>query len=282
MTSGVIGAAACGGKKAAPIGPGAASIVPAPAPGAGPAPAPAPPAAPPASPGFSIPELGNVDDFSIPDLISDLFKIATGEEIIHDRKHGGLPADPAKEAGKTNPCGDDVKPDDECGSPQLPNTVVNWTGSDRGEGMTANPLTKCGPQGSDPSIRLPAWQCIDAANENKFWVHAHLLHGRSSKNDLHGPGNRANNLILTDKSLNGLMSSRVEQDAIGRVHNQNQTLSYSVQAQHMANNGDRRYFADGMRIDLDRIDPVTRAVTESIFHDTIRSNNQRPVPSTCT
>lgn len=287
VTSGEIGAAACGGGTAAgalglptPGGAPPAQVVPGPgggstggATGAGPAPA--------AGTGLSHLELGNVETIGIPGLISDLFHMATSDREVHDRHHG-LPDDPARAAGRENPCGEDVRPDDECGSPQLPNTVMSWTGSDRGEGMLAEPLTKCGPQGTDPSIRLPAWACIDAAHENSFWVHAHLLHGRSGKNDLHGPGNLPQNLILTDKSLNGLMSSRVEQGAINRIHQQGQTLSYRVDAQHVANSGDRRYFADGMRITLNRIDPVTRAVTENIFNDTIRSNNQRPIPSTCT
>ena len=229
--------------------------------------------------------------FFVMSLLSD----AAGKEVIHDKKHGGLPADPAKEAGEENPCGHDVKPDDQCGSPQLPNTVAIWTGSDRGETMTANPLTKCGPDGSDPTIRLPGHQCIrnapkpvDGARETDFWVHAHLLHGVSGKDDLHGPGNRPENLIITDKSLNTLMSTRVENGttsnpgAIPRIHQQNQTLSYRVAPVHVADSGDKRFFATGMRIDLDRIDPVTRAVTESIFHDTIISNKPRAIPANCT
>ena len=103
----------------------------------------------------------------------------------------------------------------------------------------------------------------------------------TGKGDLHRPGNEAKNLIITDGSLNTRMSTRVEQDAIRRVHGQDQTLSYRVEALHVANSGDRRYFADGMRISLDRIDPVTRRVTESIFHDTIVSGKPRPIPSNC-
>ena len=169
-----------------------------------------------------------------------------------------------------------------CGSRQLPDTEAHWTGTDRGEIVSANPLTKCGPPGSDPSIRLPGWQCIRDAGDSAFWREAHLLHGVTGKDDLHGPGSEPNNLIITDGSLNTLMSTRVEQDAIRRVHRQDQTLSYRVEALHVANSGDRRYFADGMRIDLDRIDPVTRTVTDRIFHDTIVSGKPRPIPSNCT
>jgi outer membrane protein OmpA-like peptidoglycan-associated protein len=170
----------------------------------------------------------------------------------------------------------------QCGSRQLPDTQAHWTGADRGETMTANPLTRCGPPGSDPSIRLPGWQCIRDAGDSAFWREAHLLHGVTGKDDLHGPGNEAKNLIITDGSLNTLMSARVEQDAIRRVHRQSQTLSYRVEALPVANIGDRRYFADGMRIDLDRIDPVTRTVTDRIFHGTIVSGKPRPIPPNCT
>jgi outer membrane protein OmpA-like peptidoglycan-associated protein len=171
-----------------------------------------------------------------------------------------------------------------CGSRQLPDTQAHWTGTDRGEGMTANPLTRCGPHGSDHDnsvMTLPGWQCIDSAGQNSLWVHAHLLHGKSGSPDLHGPGNQPENLILTDKSINGLMSSRVEQPAIQRTL-QNQTLSYQVNALPMANTGDKRYFADGMYISLNRIDPITRQTTETIFTDTIRSGTRRQPPLTCT
>lgn len=197
-----------------------------------------------------------------------------------------LPKDPAKKAKKENPCGD-VDPEDECGSDQLPITVVSFTGSTRGESMTANPLTKCrgnttgaGP----PRTRLPGFACIRNAPqppiETDFWVHAHLLHGKTGSRDLHGP-DEPRNLIITDKSINGLMSTRVEQNAISRIHNNDEVLSYSATARHAGTTADRRFFADGMQMDVDRIDPVTGTVLESIFHGMIVSNTQRPIPANC-
>jgi len=192
--------------------------------------------------------------------------------------------DPAKASGQSNPCGGAVQPSDKCGTPQLPMTVFNLTGSDRGESMTANPLTKCGSPGSSPSVRLPGQNCIDAApgKETNFWVRAHLLRGLGGgQPDLHGPGNRAANLIMTDKSLNLNMFRQVESTALQRVA-QNEVLAYTVQAQHVADSGDRRFFADGMVMTLVRIDPLTGNILETIFTGTAVSTKPRPIPTNCT
>ncbi|MFQ5881378.1 MAG: DUF4157 domain-containing protein [Candidatus Methylomirabilales bacterium] len=226
---------------------------------------------------FPLIDAGAID---LADLLSWLFRVAAD-----DRKFPVLPPDPAKAANSDNPCGD-VEPEDECGSPTLPLTHVSFTGSDRGERMVANPLTKCrgnttgaGP----PRTRHPGWNCIVQApgNETDFWVHAHLLHGKTGARDLHGP-DEPRNLIITDKSINRLMFTRVERDAIDRTHNQDQVLSYRVTARHLSSSGDRRYFADGMAITLNRIDPLTGQIIENIFSGTITSGVQRPVPANCT
>src|SRR5262249_34228218 len=122
VTKGEIASAACGGSAAAAaLGPVAAGVTSGAGAGAGSsagaAPGPAASAVPAA--GLSHVQLGNVDTLSIKGMVTDLFKLADQSEVIHDKKHGGLPADPAKDAGKENPCGD-VKPDDECGSKKLP------------------------------------------------------------------------------------------------------------------------------------------------------------------
>ena len=175
-----------------------------------------------------------------------------------------------------------------CGDPDLPWTQASWKGADRGERMTAEPLTRCGSQGSNPLIDLPGWRCLenapkppDGKRETDFWVHAHLLHGRSYGPDLHGPGDDPRNLILTDKSINIRMYLDVEQHAIDRAHWLDQTLSYSVAPRHMANSGDKRYFADGMRITLKRIDPLTRQALAILYDGTITSSKGRTPPGNC-
>lgn len=195
----------------------------------------------------------------------------------------GPPADPAAASHQANPC--PVRPKLECGVPQLPFTKVDFAGSDRGEKMLAEPLTRCGPPGSRPSIHLPGWSCIekDGPNETDFWVHAHLLHGLGGGSaDLHGPGNDPRNLIISDKSLNLRMFNAAERTAIERAYDQDQVLSYLVEPEHVANTGDRRYFADAMDITLKRIDPVTHAVLEEIFKGTVESRKPRAIPSNCT
>jgi len=176
-----------------------------------------------------------------------------------------------------------------CGDPDLPWTRASWNGADRGEHMTAEPLTRCGPQGSDPIIDLPGWGCIenaqkppDGRRESDFWVHAHLLHGRFYGPDLHGPGSDPRNLILTDKSINIRMYLDVERLAIARAHWLDQTLSYTVEPHHMAQSGDKRYFADGMRITLKQIDPLTRQALAILYDGTVTSSKKRIPPTNCT
>jgi len=172
----------------------------------------------------------------------------------------------------------------QCGDPELPWTSFRLAGSDRGEHMVANPLTKCGPSGSRPSIRLPGWSCIQAAlgNETAYWVHAHLLHGLGGGNmDLHGPGDDPRNLIITDKSLNYWMWRDVEAVAISLAHIHDRTLSYEVTPAHVSNSNDRRYFSDRMNITLKEIDPLTRAALRVLYNGPVTSSNQRPVPPNC-
>jgi len=171
-----------------------------------------------------------------------------------------------------------------CGDPELPWTQVTPTLSDRGEKVVANPLTRCGPPGSSTDtsrFALPAWACVQASGKNDFWVHAHLLHGKSGAPDLHGPGDKAWNLILADKSINGTMYGFAEERAIiGTL--QDQTFSYVVEPVHVADTGDRRYFAKGMKINLNRIDPVTHQVLQPIYNDTVTSGTNEPIPDKCT
>ncbi len=171
-----------------------------------------------------------------------------------------------------------------CGDPELPWTSFTLDGADRGERMRANPLTRCGPPGSAPSIHLPGWNCLQAApgNETAYWVHAHLLHGLGGgKMDLHGPGGDPRNLILTDKSLNYRMWRDVEALAISLAHIHERTLSYEVTPSHVSDFNDRRYFSDRMNISLNEIDPITRVALRVLYSGTAVSSNQRQIPANC-
>jgi outer membrane protein OmpA-like peptidoglycan-associated protein len=201
------------------------------------------------------------------------------------------PSGPPTDAGVPRPAGVEDQPQPEpqpeeqidCGHPLLPWTLVTHTGIDRGERIVANPLTRCGPHGTSTDLSkfvLPGWACITAANRNAFWVHAHLLHGKDGAPDLHGPGDQAWNLILTDKSININMYNAAEEKAITGTQ-QDQTFYYSVEATHMSDTGDRRFFADGMRIVLNRIDPVTGRILQVIYDSTITSGTRQVPPSNC-
>jgi hypothetical protein len=241
ITKGEIGSAACGGKTAAaalglpaPSGPPAGLATP------GPSALPSPLSA---GAGLSHAEMGKVDTLSIKDIIADLFKLATQDEVVHDKKHGGVPADPAKDVGKENPCGN-VKPDDECGSKKLPLTHVSFSPGPLGQGgrIKASPLTKCAgnTEGSEPDSHIYEAQFDCIANSCKpivpsadcnanDWLRGHILHGKTSKSgprNLHGPGDDIRNLIIIDQSLNQKMRSGVEGEILTRVHNKNEVLWY--------------------------------------------------------
>jgi hypothetical protein len=195
----------------------------------------------------------------------------------------GVQAGPAVAAGLGTAT--QTKTKHQCGDPELPWTSVSLASGDRGSYMKAEPLTRCGPPGSRPSIHLPGWSCIQAApgTETDYWVHAHLLHGKGGGSmDLHGPGNDPSNLILTDKSLNYWMWRDVEALAISRAHLHNETLSYEVTPKHVSNANDRRYFADEMQITLKQIDPITRNMIALLWSNPVRSRNPRTIPANCT
>lgn len=168
-----------------------------------------------ADPSFIAPAIG------IAALLATLFAAANP-----DVDTPTLPADPARESNSTNPCGGDV-PDEDCGSQRLPLTHVDFFPGPQGQGgrVKASPLTRCegNTHGSQPdqSIYATQFACIRNAGEGGRWVRAHLLHGETSGSgprNLHGPGDDMRNLIITDKSLNGTMSSRAERPALDRVH----------------------------------------------------------------
>jgi len=117
----------------------------------------------------------------------------------------------------------------------MPLSMVTFSPGSLGQGgrVKASPLTKCPGNtiGSPPSgsIYRQEFDCINAAGQLGSWVRAHILHGQTSSSgpfNLHGPGNDARNLIITDKSLNGQMSRNAEMPVINRVYGTNAVMWY--------------------------------------------------------
>ena len=267
VTSGVIGPARCGGASAGPAVGGASSAAP-PALLLGSGPGSTPGAAPaaPAAGGDAGPDLG-ITQLSVPDTIKDLIKLAGGHEVVKEKDHG-LPDDPAAVAKKKTGC--KVKRDPKCGTKALPDSrvPVRDTGS-KGQGrhVRSSPLTKCegDTKGSAPKIRFPPWDCIKrkdpetGVGETALWVHAHLLHGRTSGSgdkNLHGPGVEWN-LIISDKKINGEMSRDVEQPVIGRVFDSSEVLWYDTTVDYMDGGGDMDYFAKRITVSYGKYDTDT-------------------------
>ena len=127
---------------------------------------------------------------------------------------------------------EEPKPEDQpkrgqCGSPDLPFTLVSFFPGPLGQGgrVKASPLTRCpgNTVGSKPQDRFykDQFRCIDAAGKTGDWVRGHILHGetdRSGNRNLHGPGDTAANLIIIDQSLNQSMRSWIEDPVLKLVY----------------------------------------------------------------
>jgi hypothetical protein len=216
-----------------------------------------------AAPAIAHAELGSADTLSIKSLVTDLFNLARGNEVVHDKTHGGLPTDPAKDAGKENPCGD-VKPDDECGSKKLPLTHVSFFPGPLGQGgrVKASPLTRCpgNTEGSEPdnAIYKAQFDCINSHGDKGFWVRAHILHGETSSSgprNLHGPGDDVRNLIIGDQSLNRTMRNGAEGPALDRVYDSGEALWYDSRVDSYVPGLD--FFAESITINFGSFDTST-------------------------
>ena len=240
--------------------------------------------------GDAGPEL-DITQFNVPSLVTDLIHLASGHEVVQDEGHG-LPADPAEAAHKKTAC--KIKRDPKCGTKQLPNSrvPVRVTGSHgQGKHVRASPLSECvgDTRGSAPKIRFPPWECIKQKDpetgegETALWVHAHLLHGRTSGSgdrNLHGPGERWN-LIISDKKINGGMSAGAERDALGRVFEGHQVLWYDAAVEYMDGGGDMDYFAKSISVTFGKWDTENEKEDPAvIFHDVYKRDPAR-VPPTC-
>jgi hypothetical protein len=98
----------------------------------------------------------------------------------------------------------------------------------------ACPLTYEPPEGGggtepNPAVYQNIFNELSELNQSNNWVRAHLLHGYTdrSPNNLHGPGEEEN-LIVTDKALNGVMRRRVEECALRFVHTNKIALWYEA------------------------------------------------------
>ena len=180
---------------------------------------------------------------------------------------------------------DPDEPDDpdelQCGDPQLPLTHVDFIppGGDRGNRVEARPLTRCegnthGSQPDIPALFPTLWQCIVDQDGPYRWVHAHLLHGETSSSgprNLHGPGDDVRNIIFADRSINGRMSSRVEQAAIHRVWDNNEVLWYDVQVNHFTGPYPRPFFAESVDMAFGTHDPLTGLDSPALVTEHITS-----------
>ena len=159
----------------------------------------------------------------------------------------GLPSDQPPAPGTARPS---------CGSPELPFTIKSFSGSDRGEGAIAQPLTRCsttkGEKPRDNVFLDVRTQCLRPAKQENLWDRVHLLHGetkRSGPRNLHGPGTKEN-LILTDRSINQQMASRVESPALDAAYDLDKVLWWDVTVAEFFSgpSGHERFF--GKQIDM--------------------------------
>jgi outer membrane protein OmpA-like peptidoglycan-associated protein len=169
-----------------------------------------------------------------------------------------------------------------CGDPRLPLTHVEFSpaGTDKGDRMEARPLTRCqgNTVGSDAKRDDPTWpigwECIVQNNQSSLWARAHLLHF-----DLHGPGDDARNIIISDKSINGLMYRRVEKDAIDEVWDPpGGVLWYEVQVNHFTGPYPLPYFAESVDMAWGPYDPITGVDGPAVINQHIVSRTQRQPP----
>lgn len=192
------------------------------------------------------------------------------------------------------PWDDDEEPDEEdgeeeepdCGDPELPETHVEYipaTG-DKGNALEAKPLTVCpgNTTGSEAKNTDPdwpyGWTCVDVAGEGNRWVRAHLLHS-----DLHGPGDDRRNIIISDKSINGLMYLRIERNAIEEVWTNRRVLYYRVEVTHMTGAYPRPYFAERVDMEYGELDPITGVESSPLGTASITSRvGHQPPPCVST
>lgn len=190
------------------------------------------------------------------------------------------PDDPDEE--ECEPCGDE--------NPLPTQVVFTPAAGPRGGEVFAAPLTRLegnthGSPPDIPSLWPTLWDCIVSQHGPYRWVHAHLLHGETSgagARNLHGPGNMKENIILSDKTLNGGMSRQVEQPALTLVHDQKCTLWYRVRVNHMSGAGAVPYFAESVFMDYGYYNRCTGALGPSLIGGGITiPNNPDRVPPTC-
>lgn len=174
-------------------------------------------------------------------------------------------------------------PDHQCGDPEMPPTHVDFipASGDKGAHIKASPLTRCpgNTTGSEPFSDPDwphGWDCVVDSGETNLWVRAHLLH-----HELHGPGDDRRNIIISDKSINGLMYRRVERDAVSRVWDHNEVLWYEVEVNHFTGAYPRPYFAESVDMSFGTMDPITGVESSPLVTEHITSNSSR-VPPQCT
>jgi uncharacterized membrane protein YgcG len=191
-----------------------------------------------------------------------------------------------------DPAEKEEEEEEPCDIFNVPPTMVHFSPASgpRGGDVTAQPLTwRAGnTEGSQPDISSlwpGLWDCAVEQHGSYRWVHAHLLHGKTSGSggrNLHGPGDDKRNIILSDKTINGQMSSRVERPAANLVYNRNCVLWYDVSVNHFSGPGARGYFADSVNMDYGYFYPRSGRRGQSLIGGPITINhNPERVPPSC-
>jgi hypothetical protein len=196
--------------------------------------------------------------------------------------HGQAPP-PNVAAGQAPGHGSTVALNDPCTDDRVQTWVDFHAQGGGGKEVVAQPLTRCpgNTKGSDPAkgAYLPGWQCVTAAKQNTLWVHAHLLHGRDKREDLHGPGDEKLNLMIADKSVNIHMYLDAESYAIRLVNQQGWVLWYDAKAAPVASEGCVADFAETITVSFGPYDLDTHVRSPAIL--TQQWNRQRPIPEAC-
>ncbi|MCP4373218.1 MAG: DUF4157 domain-containing protein [Deltaproteobacteria bacterium] len=153
------------------------------------------------------------------------------------------------------------------GGPQpVPPTKVSFNSLDsdnRSKGVTADPLTHIpgNTTGSNPVDEIVGWTGGGRGRTREGLIRAHLLHGKSDKNDLHGPG-IAKNMTPTSSSVNQIMYNRVEKFAIDAVHNNFRVLKYTTKVTYDDNQTAKKDFAK--HIEMTAKDKETNVIIGSL------------------
>ncbi|MBW2739805.1 MAG: hypothetical protein JRE64_13365 [Deltaproteobacteria bacterium] len=151
----------------------------------------------------------------------------------------------------------------------VPPSVIHWDPLEKGraKGVSADPLTYKGPSGSVPSETIKGHDTkLIYKGKKVAYIRAHLLHGKTSKPDLHGPGKKFN-MTPTSSKINQLMYHGVEKHALAalgikpenKVKKGRTVLNYNVKVSYSSSppRDDLRNVAKRITMNVTQKDVVT-------------------------